>query len=51
MKKLAKDSKGLLCPITKGKELNNPKLDPKNGFTCSVCKYCITKSKPTFIQH
>ena len=51
MKKLAKKSKGLLCPITKGKELNNPKLDPKKGFTCSICKYCITKSKPTFIQH
>ena len=51
MKKLAKKSKGLLCPITKGKELNLPKLSPKNGFTCSTCKYCITKQKPTFIQH
>ena len=51
MQNLAKKSRGLLCPITKGKELNKPKLDPKNGFTCSVCKYCITKQKPTFIQH
>ena len=51
MKKLSKDSKGLLCPITKGVHLNKPKLTPKEKFTCSVCKYCITKSKPTFIQH
>jgi len=51
MQKLAKKSKGLLCPITKGKELGLEKLSPKNGFTCSTCKYCITKQKPTFIQH
>ena len=51
MQKLAKKSRGLLCPITKGTYLNKPKLTPKEGFTCSVCKYCITKSKPTFIQH
>ena len=51
MQKLAKKSRGLLCPITKGKELDIDRLKPKNGFTCSVCKYCITKQKPTFIQH
>ena len=51
MKNLAKKSKGLLCPITKGKHLGLEKLSPKKGFTCSTCKYCITKSKPTFIQH
>ena len=51
MQKLAKKSRGLLCPITKGTYLNKPKLTPKQNFTCSVCKYCITKSKPTFIQH
>tara|TARA_Y100000004_G_scaffold42537_1_gene46511 strand:+ start:1553 stop:2290 length:738 start_codon:yes stop_codon:yes gene_type:complete len=51
MKKLAKKSRGLLCPITKGTYLDKPKLTPKENFTCSTCKYCITKSKPTFIQH
>ena len=51
MQNLAKKSKGLLCPITKGKELNKPKLSPKNGFTCSVCKYCITKNKVLFVAH
>lgn len=48
MKKLAKNVKGLLCPITKGNHLKNDKL---KALTCAVCKYCITKNKPTFIQH
>ena len=50
MRELAKSVKGLLCPITKGKHLDLPKLQPPQ-FTCSVCKYCITKTKPTFVQH
>ena len=48
MKNLAKNVKGLLCPITKGNHLKNDKL---KALTCAVCKYCITKNKPTFIQH
>ena len=48
MKKLSKNIKGLLCPITKGQHLNNDKL---KSLTCSICKYCITKQKPVFVQH
>lgn len=48
MKKLAKNVKGLLCPITKGNHLKNDKL---KALTCAVCKYCIDKKKPVFIQH
>jgi hypothetical protein len=50
MKDLAKNVKGLLCPITKGQYLDNKRLQPPE-FTCSVCKYCITKNKPTFVAH
>ena len=31
--------------LAKAKKLQPPK------FTCSVCKYCITKKKPTFVMH
>ena len=29
-------------------DCNNDKL---KSLTCSICKYCITKQKPTFVQH
>ena len=50
MKKIAKSVKGLLCPISKGNHLNLDKLKSPN-FNCTICKYCITKSKPLFVQH
>ena len=48
LKPIAKKIKGLICPITKGQHLNKPKL---KSLTCTICKYCITKDKPLFIQH
>ena len=48
LKPIAKSIKGLICPITKGQATNNQKL---KDLTCSICKYCITKSKPLFVQH
>ena len=48
LKPIAKSIKGLICPITKGQATNNQKL---KDLTCSICKYCITKQKPLFVQH
>tara|TARA_Y100001938_G_scaffold127551_1_gene180521 strand:- start:1021 stop:1728 length:708 start_codon:yes stop_codon:yes gene_type:complete len=48
LKPIAKSIKGLICPITKGAATNNQKL---KDLTCSICKYCITKQKPLFVQH
>ena len=46
MRILRKKAKAFICPMTKGLE----KYSPKN-YNCSICKYCITKNKPVFIQH
>jgi hypothetical protein len=40
VKKLRAESKGIICPPTRGKDL-----------TCETCKYCFTKDKPIFVQH
>ena len=48
LKPVAKKIRGLICPITKGAATNNDKL---KNLTCSICKYCITKDKPLFVQH
>tara|TARA_Y100001973_G_C5201886_1_gene338442 strand:+ start:320 stop:1027 length:708 start_codon:yes stop_codon:yes gene_type:complete len=48
LKPIAKNIRGLICPITKGQATNNDRL---KALTCSDCKYCITKSKPLFVQH
>ena len=40
VKKLRAESKGIICPPTRGKEL-----------TCEACKYCFDKKKPIFVIH
>ena len=40
VKKLRAESKGIICPPTRGKNL-----------TCEECKYCFDKSKPIFVIH
>jgi len=55
-KKLSKSARGLICPPTKGAYLTKKEGKTKNNtklknITCTACKYCITKSKPVFIQH
>tara|TARA_R100000329_G_scaffold137934_1_gene119167 strand:- start:667 stop:1410 length:744 start_codon:yes stop_codon:yes gene_type:complete len=56
VKKLSRASKGLICPPTKGAYLTNtegktPNNTKLKNITCSLCKYCITKNKPVFVQH
>lgn len=38
--KLRAESKGIICPPTRGKDL-----------TCEECKYCFDKKKPLFVIH
>ena len=40
IKKMRAKSKGIICPVTIGKNID-----------CSACKYCITKSKVLFVAH
>tara|TARA_R110000823_G_C15735472_1_gene480247 strand:- start:307 stop:753 length:447 start_codon:yes stop_codon:yes gene_type:complete len=40
IKKLRSESKGIICPPTRGKDL-----------TCEECKYCFDKKKPLFVIH
>ena len=40
VKKLRAESKGIICPPTRGKDL-----------TCEECKYCFDKKKPLFVIH
>ena len=48
MKELRNKISGLMCPPSKGAYLKNEQL---KNVTCTMCKYCIKKSKPVFVQH
>ena len=48
MKSLRNKISGLMCPPSKGAYIKNEQL---KNVTCTMCKYCIKKSKPVFVQH
>jgi len=48
MKNLRNKISGLMCPPSKGAYLKNEQL---KNITCTMCKYCIKKDKPVFVQH